>query len=250
MGRLGIGGLRPRDWRLIVLVRGNLTTAGHQSRGLLLTLRLRSVQVSNLFFSFLLISSFFLLNSCSSVQPVVKVGLVAPFEGEQRAIGYDVIYSARLAVREINEAGGINGHRVALVALDDGGDVAMSEETAVSLSIDPGVVAVVGNWLPENTAVAADIYAQHNLPFIAMGKRPFGEITNLPPEFTQAYEAVTPFDETAGVYAGTTYDAFQLLWLAMARSAERTGAISREGVAESLVGLEYQGMAGTVSLSP
>ncbi len=239
MERLEIGGLRPRDWRLVVSVRGNLTTAGRQSRSLLL--------ISNLF---LLISSFFLLNSCSSVEPVVKVGLVAPFEGEHRVIGYDVIYSARLAVREINEAGGINGHRVALVALDDGGDVAMSKETAVSLSIDPGVVAVVGNWLPENTAVAADIYAQHNLPFIPMGERPFGKATDLPSEFTQAYEAVTPFDETAGAYAGTTYDAFQLLWLAMAQSEETTGEISREGIAESLDGLEYQGMTGTVSVSP
>lgn len=180
----------------------------------------------------------------------MKVGLVAPFEGEHRAVGYDVIYSARLAVREINEAGGIDGHRVALVALDDGGDVAMSEETAVSLSIDPSVVAVVGNWLPENTAVAADIYAQHNLPFIAMGERPFGETADLPPEFTQAYEAVTPFDETAGIYAGTTYDAFQLLWLAMAQSAAETGEISRRGIVEALVDLEYQGMTGTVSFTP
>ena len=59
---------------------------------------------------------------CQKTDPVVKIGLVAPFEGRYRPIGYDVIYSARLAVREINAAGGIDGHRVALVALDDGGD--------------------------------------------------------------------------------------------------------------------------------
>ena len=55
---------------------------------------------------------------CASVDPVVKIGLVAPFEGRQRAVGYDAIYSARLAVREINAAGGVGGHRVVLVALD------------------------------------------------------------------------------------------------------------------------------------
>ncbi|MCP5097251.1 MAG: ABC transporter substrate-binding protein, partial [Chloroflexi bacterium] len=74
---------------------------------------------------FLLPSSFFLLFlliGCASVAPVVKIGLVGPFEGQHRAVGYDVIYSARLAVREINAAGGIGGHRVALVALDDSGD--------------------------------------------------------------------------------------------------------------------------------
>lgn len=37
---------------------------------------------------------------CASVDPVVKIGLVAPFEGRHRAIGYDAIYSARLAVRD------------------------------------------------------------------------------------------------------------------------------------------------------
>ncbi|HFC11696.1 MAG TPA: hypothetical protein ENJ56_02535, partial [Anaerolineae bacterium] len=42
----------------------------------------------------------------SSVDPVVKIGLVAPFEGEQRVIGYDVIYATRLAVRQVNTAGG------------------------------------------------------------------------------------------------------------------------------------------------
>ncbi len=217
--RLGIG-----DWGLL----------NPQSRNLLLI------------FNFLF---FFILVGCSSVDPVVKVGLVAPFEGEKRAIGYDVIYSARLAVREINEAGGIGGYRVALVALDDRGEVQLAADTAVSLSIDPGVVAVIGNWDVQNTAVAEDVYAQYDLPFIAMGERPFGESDNLPAEFTQAYEAVTPFDETAGVYAGSTYDALQLLWLAMAESEAITGEISREGIGEALLDLQYEGMTGIVSVS-
>lgn len=206
--------------------------------------RQRRWQISNL-----LIIAMFLLVGCSSVEPVVKVGLVGPFEGEHRAIGYDVIYSARLAVREINEAGGIAGHRVALVALDDGGDVALAEQTAVSMSIDPGVVAVIGNWLPENTAVAGDIYAQHQLPFIPMGEPPFGQNDDLPFEFIQAYEAVTPFDETAGPYAGSTYDAFQLLWQAMAESETINGEINRDGVAKALSYLEYKGITGTVFVS-
>ncbi|MCA9936880.1 MAG: ABC transporter substrate-binding protein, partial [Anaerolineales bacterium] len=63
-----------------------------------------------------------ILSGCASVDPVVKVGLVGPFEGANRAIGYDVIYSARLAVREINAAGGVGGYRLSLVALDDSGD--------------------------------------------------------------------------------------------------------------------------------
>ncbi|MEM7118419.1 MAG: ABC transporter substrate-binding protein [Chloroflexota bacterium] len=155
-----------------------------------------------------------ILTACVQAPPVIKIGLVGSFEGRQRDIGYDVIYSARLAVREINGQGGIAGHRVALVALDDGGDPELARQTAVSLTLDPAIVAVVGHWQPETTAVAQPIYAEAGVAFIPMGERPFGPVPpeTLSPDFHQAYEAVTPFDEVPGPYAGTTYDAFQLLW--------------------------------------
>jgi ABC-type branched-subunit amino acid transport system substrate-binding protein len=186
-----------------------------------------------------------LLGGCNSVAPVVKIGLVGPFEGAQREIGYDVIYSARLAVRQINTTGGINGYRVALVALDDGGDVELARETAESLTLDPNVVAVVGHWLPETTAVATPIYAAAGIPFLPMATAPFTTTNsaNLPADFRAAYEAVTPFDETAGEYAGSAYDAFQLLWLAM---GEVDGRITRESVADALPSLEHEGMTGVV----
>lgn len=190
------------------------------------------------------------VTGCRSVDPVVKIGLVGPFEGENRAIGYDVIYSARLAVREVNEAGGVAGHRVALVALDDSGDPELAVQTAKSLAIDPAVVAVMGHWLPETTAVAAPIYDQTGLPFLPMGERPFGQYDPdaLPPEFQAAYATVTPFEETAGLYAGTTYDAFQLLWEALEIGKNQEGDLDRAAVANGLSGLEYQGLTGVVYL--
>jgi ABC-type branched-subunit amino acid transport system substrate-binding protein len=198
-----------------------------------------------------LISSLLLLiflTACSSVDPVVKIGLVAPFEGENRAIGYDAIYSARLAVREINAAGGIGGHRVTLVALDDSSDTELAEENAKSLVIDPGVVAVIGHWLPETTAVSAPIYDQANLPLIPVGYAPFLETEpdTLPAEFHAAYDAITPFEETAGEYAGSTYNAFRLLWQALEIAEKTEGNITREGVQTALNGLEYEGLTGTI----
>lgn len=190
----------------------------------------------------------FLLTACNSVAPVVKIGLVAPFEGENRAIGYDTIYSARLAVREINEAGGVGGHRIALVALDDSSDIGLAQENAKSLVVDPKVVAVVGHWLPETTAVSAPIYKQANLALIPVGQPPFLKASPelLPHEFRAAYEAVTPFEETAGEYAGATYDAFQFLWQALELAEQTGGNITREGVKTTLNELEYQGLTGTV----
>lgn len=191
-----------------------------------------------------------LVTGCSSVDPVVKVGLVAPFEGRDRAIGYDAIYSARLAVRQINEAGGVAGHRVALVALDDRGDPELAKQAAASLAVDPGVVVVLGHFLPEITTIAAPVYEQHQLALLPMGETPFAPVSpdSLPPEFLGAYETITPFDEIAGPFAGPTFDAMGLVRLALAEAEESTGGISRASVQEALDGLKYQGLTGEVYL--
>lgn len=198
-------------------------------------------------FHFLLFT-LFLLTSCASVQPVVKIGLVAPFEGAQRELGYDAIYAARLAVREINEAGGVGGYRVALVALDDQGNAAMAGQTAVSLTVDPAVVAVIGHGLGETTAVAQHVYREAGLPSLPLGNPPFTaqDPTLLPAEFQTAYNAVTPFAETAGPYAAATYDAMQLIFQAMAAGEAATHEINRDSVTIGLAGLQYDGLVGTV----
>lgn len=192
------------------------------------------------------LSFLFFLCGCTSVDPVVKIGLVGPFEGQYRDVGYDVIYSARLAIGEINEAGGIGGYRIGLVALDDSGDPELAAQTAASLAIDPDVVAVVGHWLPETTAAAAPLYAEAELPFIAGGTPPFTAVDprTLPQSFHLAYEATTPFDEVAGDYAAPAYDAFQLLWQALEKAAETEGVIDRNSVQNALPGLKYNGLTG------
>jgi hypothetical protein len=181
---------------------------------------------------FCLLFTVLFLSACASVDPVLKVGLVGPFEGQNRAIGYDVIYSARLAVREINAAGGIGGYRLALVALDDSGDPELAAQAARSLALDPQVVAVIGHWGEETTAVAAPIYAAAGLPFLP-APEPVDPAA-LPADFRAAYEAVTPFDETPGPHAGPAYETFQRLWRALADTKEKDGNIDRSGVNRAL----------------
>ena len=170
-----------------------------------------------------------LATGCRRVDPVVKVGLVAPFEGRHRAVGYDVLYSARLAVREVNAAGGIGGTRIALVALDDSGSPEFAEATAESLVVDPAVVAVVGHWLPDTTNAAQPIYTGGDLVFLAGGEE-MVDPQELSPEFIAAYTAVTPFDETPGPYAGPAYEAYQSLWRLLEEAHNRYGSITRENV--------------------
>jgi ABC-type branched-subunit amino acid transport system substrate-binding protein len=188
------------------------------------------------------------LTGCASVAPVVKVGLVAPFEGRYREVGYDAIYSARLAIREVNEAGGIGGYRVALVALDDNSEPELARQAAASLVVDSGVVAVAGHWLSEPSEAAEAVYATADLPFVVLGRPPFVESDpkQLPDEFRRAYEAVTPFDEVPGSYAAATYDAFQLLFLALAQAQQASGTIDRTSVQQALSSIEYNGLTGMV----
>ena len=60
--------------------------------------------------------------SCSgSTQPIIKLGLIAPFEETYRDDGYAALHAVKMAVGERNAAGGVAGRQVALVALNDNG---------------------------------------------------------------------------------------------------------------------------------
>jgi len=188
------------------------------------------------------------LIGCRAAPPLVKIGLVAPFEGANRPIGYDVIYSARLAVREINQAGGIDGVMVALVALDDSSEPDLAAQAAASLVIDPAVVAVIGHWGQQTTMAAAPIYQQAGLPLLAGGVAPLGQVaaTQLPASFHSRYNAITPFEETAGDYAGSSYDAMQLLFTAMGHAAQN-GSINRASLNAALQNLQIEGITGNIT---
>ena len=99
----------------------------------------------------------------------VKIALVAPFEGYYRATGYDAIYSARLAVREINNAGGIRGWRLELVAYDDRGEPELARRAAQSVTMDPEILVILGHYLAPTTATARAIYTEAHLPFVVLG---------------------------------------------------------------------------------
>ncbi len=217
------------------------------------------------------------LTACSaSTAPIVKIGLVAPFEGRFRAVGYEAIYAARLAIREINSTGGVNGFRVELFALDDGGDPDMAIEQGRKLAVDPQVIAVVGHYRPDTTSAAIDAYCGEALPLLAVDSSRssrcpsillltpvitdtlttdpasflFAATVLLPanvPEaasFIETYNAI-PIDGTrAGPIALQTYDAMYLLFDALSRDIEAAGIPSRAGMARAMVESDFSGFGG------
>jgi ABC-type branched-subunit amino acid transport system substrate-binding protein len=105
------------------------------------------------------------LGLCSTL-PVIKVGLVAPFEGRYRSLGYEVLYAVKLAVRERNAAGGVAGYMVELVALDDGEDAASRRFLARKFAVDAQVMGVIGPFDDASLHAAADAYREVGLPLI------------------------------------------------------------------------------------
>jgi len=107
------------------------------------------------------------LVGCTVTKPMIKIGLVAPFEGLYRDVGYDALYAVKLALREWNEAGGVEGYMVELVALDDSGDPHQAPGQASELILDPLVMGAIGHFDDQTTLAASPVYQEGGVALIA-----------------------------------------------------------------------------------
>ena len=73
------------------------------------------------------------LVGCSTSRPLVRYVLIAPFEGEEREVGYQLLYGARLAIQEANRLD------IELLAVDDGGSHEQLQQRLFAIERDPTV---------------------------------------------------------------------------------------------------------------
>ena len=95
------------------------------------------------------------LSACVSTRPVVKIGLLAPFEGLHRESGYEALSAMRAALAEHP----LPDVEVLPLALDTSADSAQARRAAAKLLRDGSVVAVVGPMQPRQVAAVADLIA-------------------------------------------------------------------------------------------
>jgi len=94
----------------------------------------------------LLLFSSALLTGCEKESTGdIVIGVLAPLSGSEAYYGNDMLQSYKLAVDEINAAGGILGRQVVLYEADDGCDPNMSTQAAAKV-ISKGVDFVVGGY--------------------------------------------------------------------------------------------------------
>jgi branched-chain amino acid transport system substrate-binding protein len=104
--------------------------------------------------------------------PVTKIGVIAPFEGTGRPLGYAVLPGIEAAVEEANASGDLGRYRVLVVAFNDDLDAPTAAAQARALALDADVLGVVGPWTVETTAAAKPILAEAGLPALAAADVP------------------------------------------------------------------------------
>jgi ABC-type branched-subunit amino acid transport system substrate-binding protein len=125
---------------------------------------IRLVMFTVLFFGVAIV--LLLLSACSAsgdVLPVVKIGLVAPFEGPQRKMAYDILSAAKLAIKQHNEISRATGPLVELVALNDDGHSDHSRRQALQMVADPAILGVLGPGTLDCAAAGIGIYQEARL---------------------------------------------------------------------------------------
>jgi len=93
----------------------------------------------------------------------IKVMTIAPVDTE--AINTpEIVTAAEAATITINNAGGVNGHKLELIACNDGNDPNTASECARQ-AVDEGVVAVVGGFTTNGTSIVP-ILQQAGIPWV------------------------------------------------------------------------------------
>ena len=105
-------------------------------------------------FGFCISISLFLI-SCSSLRPVVKIGLLAPFEGLHRESGYEALAAMRAALADYP----LDEFEALPLALDTSADPAQARRAAAKLLRDDAVAAVVGPLQARQVFAVAEIIA-------------------------------------------------------------------------------------------
>lgn len=99
-----------------------------------------------------------LFAGCSSTAPQkLKIGYMGPLSGDIAGLGADTLNGVRMAVEEINAAGGIGGQQIELIAEDsrcNGADAASAARKLVNVD---KVVAIIGGMCSGETLAAAPI---------------------------------------------------------------------------------------------
>lgn len=111
------------------------------------------------------------LTACGkeAAEDTIKIGFAGPLTGDCSQDGTACKEAALLAIKEVNDAGGINGKQVELVAYDDKSDPKEAAVVANKLAEDSSILGIVGHYNSSCTLAGAPIYNKAGVVEVAYG---------------------------------------------------------------------------------
>ncbi|HEA3200581.1 TPA: branched-chain amino acid ABC transporter substrate-binding protein [Aeromonas veronii] len=100
--------------------------------------------------------------SIAHAADTIKIGIAGPVTGPVAQYGDMQFTGGKMAVEQINKAGGINGKQIEAVVYDDACDPKQAVAVANKV-VNDGVKFVVGHLCSDNTLPASDIYEDEGI---------------------------------------------------------------------------------------
>ena len=119
-------------------------------------------------FTVLLISAFAALSTAGAAQPI-KIGAIYNLTGGMASLDVPASNGAKLAAKEINDAGGVLGRPLELVMYDGKTDAATIGNAATQLVESDKAVIMIGFTDSDMTLAAAPIAAKAGIVFLTSG---------------------------------------------------------------------------------
>lgn len=103
----------------------------------------------------------------SSSDDTIKIGLNLELSGNVASYGSGIAAGAELAIKEINDDGGIDGKKIEAVKIDNKSDAAEATSAALKLATQEKVVAQIGSATSGNTVASVQVATQNKMPIIS-----------------------------------------------------------------------------------
>ncbi|MED4784828.1 ABC transporter substrate-binding protein [Brevibacillus choshinensis] len=95
----------------------------------------------------------------------IAVGVLLPVTGNNATDGKDMQNAIEMAVKKVNDGGGVLGKKLKIEVADDGCDPQMAT-TAANKLVSQNVVAVVGGYCSGATLPSSGVFKNANIPMI------------------------------------------------------------------------------------
>ncbi len=135
----------------------------------------------------------------------VLIGQSSPFSGSNKELGDDIREGLQAYFKQVNDAGGVNGRTIELIALDDANDAKRAGENARILVEQRGVLALVGYASATLSLPALPFAEKSRVAFVGpfTGAEPMRtfrrNVYNIRASYADELEKIVDFYSTTGM---------------------------------------------------